>query len=312
VLLVAIAAFFMQTDVGALRPLYEQALVRRRAEFGTRDVRTAQAARDLGLFLADLKDLPGARVALGEAIRIDEQALGATNRQTLADVAELAAIANGPDAAALWKRVAQTQDAELAIRAHMALGARSAAAGDRAGAAVDYREALARLEASASPDSAGAPAILSALAAVVDAGEAIPLLLRALTAGRAAQGVRHPANAVIENALAEKLLAVGRTDEALRAATDAVAIQQEALGDEHPLVARAMVTLARVLEAQREFTRAERLYLLALEIDTGAYGARHAVTQGDVRALAKFLRARGRVREAMEVEKRLVAVGRKK
>jgi tetratricopeptide (TPR) repeat protein len=312
VLLVALAAFYFQTDVGALRPLYEQALTRRRAEFGASDIRTAQAARDLGLFLAGLKMLPGARAALQEAIRIDEQVLGAADRQTLADVAELAAIANGADAAALWKRVALAQDAELAIRARMELGARCVAAGDRPGAALYYREALARLESTAGADSAGAAAILSALAGVVNADEAIPLLVRALGVGRAAEGDRHPANAVIENALAEKLLAAGRTDEALRAATDAVAIPQETLGEEHPLVARAMVTLARVLEAQREYTRAERLYLLALEIDQGAYGARHAVTQGDVRLLAKFLRARGRVRDAVEVEKRLVPAAAKK
>ena len=53
-------AMFLGTDPAALRPLYEQALERRRKEFGAADPRTAQAA-DLGLFLAGIGDPAGAR-----------------------------------------------------------------------------------------------------------------------------------------------------------------------------------------------------------------------------------------------------------
>ncbi len=298
------SAFLPQTNVAALRPLYEQALARRRAEFGPGDLRTAQAARDLGLFLAGLKEASAARTALQEAIRIEEHLLGAADRQTLADLAELAAVSNPAESLPLWKRVALSGDAELAIRARMALGPIYLSTGNRAAATAAYREALSLLETASGLDSAGAPAILSALAGILEAPEAIPLLLRALAAGRTAQGPRHPANAALENSLAERLLEVGRAEEALRAATDAVAIQQEALGQQHPLVARAMLTLARALETQREFPRAERLYLLAIEIDATAYGQHNAVTLADARLLAKFLRAQGRAGDAAQVEKR--------
>jgi hypothetical protein len=54
-------AMFLRTDPAALRPLYEQALERRRKEFGAADPRTAQAARDPGLFLAGIGEPAGAR-----------------------------------------------------------------------------------------------------------------------------------------------------------------------------------------------------------------------------------------------------------
>jgi tetratricopeptide (TPR) repeat protein len=304
VLLPVMLAMFLQTDPAALRPLYEQALERRRKEFGAADERTAQAARDLGLFLAGIGDTAGARPALGEAVRIDEQAFGVESAQTLADVAELAAVSPARVAEALWKRASGAQDAGVAIRAWMALGSLRDAAADRAGAAAFYRRALARQEEAAGPDSPAVPAILQALAEDVEPHEAIPLLDRALAVGRGTQGAHHPSNAAIEAALASKLLAVGRTDDALKAAADALAIDQATIGIEHPLAARVMVTLAQVLQAQKQMERAERMYRMALSIDESAYGARHARTLADVRALAKFLRATERAGEAAELERK--------
>ena len=43
---------FAQPDPAALRKLYEDALARRLQTYGEKDARSAQAARDLGLFLA--------------------------------------------------------------------------------------------------------------------------------------------------------------------------------------------------------------------------------------------------------------------
>jgi tetratricopeptide (TPR) repeat protein len=309
VLLPAIAALFLQVDPGALRPIYEQALERRREEFGAADARTGQAARDLGLFLAGIGDAVSARTALAEAVRIDEELLGADAAQTLADVAEIAAMSPARQAEGLWLRAAAASDAAVSIRALMSLGALRAAAGDRSGAAAQYRKALAKDEEAAGKDSPAAPSILSSLAEVVETREAIALLERALVVGRARQGAHHPANAAIEATLAGKLLAVGRNDEALRAAADALLIYQETLGIDHPRSARAMVTLGRVLEAQKQMERAERMYRMALDIDEGAYGALHVETVADVRRLAKFLRDRGRVGEAIELEKRLTGAG---
>lgn len=299
-LLPVVLAFFLQTDPAALRPLYEQALERRRKEFGATDPHTAQAARDLGLFLAGIGDPAAARPALAEAVRIDEQSIGAGAPQTLADLAELAAVSPPKVAEPLWKRASSAQDAAVAIRALMALGA----AADRAAAPAYYRRALARQEEAAGPDSPAVPSILQALAGVVAPRDAIPLLERALVVGRASQGAYHPSNALVEAALASKLLAVGRIDDALKAAADALAIDQASIGIEHPLTARVMVTLAQVLQAQKQLERAEKMYRMALAVDESAYGARHAQTLGDLHALARFLRDTGRPGEAAELEKK--------
>ncbi len=288
--------------------MYEQALERRRKEFGAADPRTAQAARDLGLFLAGIGDSAGARPALSEAVRVDEQAFGAAGVQTLADVEELAAVSPSRTAEALWRRASVSEDAGLAIRAWMALGSLRSAAADRAGAAACYRKALARQEEAAGKDSPAIPAILQSLAEMVETREAIALLERALIVGRATQGAHHPSNGLIEAALAAKLLAAGRTDDALKAAADALAIDQETVGIEHPRSARAMTTMARVLQAQKQMERAESMYRLALSIDGKAYGPANAQTRTDARTLAKFLRDTGRPEEAAELEER--AAGR--
>jgi tetratricopeptide (TPR) repeat protein len=300
VVLPALVALFLQTDPAALRPLYQQALDRRRREFGAADPRTAQAARDLGLFLAGIGDPAAARAPLSEAVLIDEQSLGPAAPQTLADVAELAAVSPTKAAYPLWKRATAAQDAAVAIRAWMALGA----AADPADAPDCYRRALALQEQAAGPDSSALPSILQALAAVVAPRDAIPLLERALIVGRATQGAHHPANATIEADLAIKLLAVGRVDDALKAAADALAIDQATVGLDHPLAARAMIVLAQVLQAQKQFERAGNMYRLALSTDEAAYGPRHPRTLDDMRALAKFLRATGHPAEAAALERK--------
>jgi tetratricopeptide (TPR) repeat protein len=258
-------AMFLQIDPAALRPLYEQALERRRKEFGAADPRTAQAARDLGLFLAGIGDSAGARPALAEAVRVDEQAFGAAAVQTLADVAELAAVSPPRTGEAMWRRASAAEDAGLAIRAWMALGSLRGTAADRAGAAAFYRKALARQEDAAGKDSPAIPAILQSLAEMVETREAIALLERALIVGRAIQGAHHPSNGLIEAALAAELLAAGRTDDALKAAADALAIDQETVGIEHPRSARAMTTMARVLQAQKQMECREHVSPGALD-----------------------------------------------
>src|SRR5260370_38016392 len=111
VLLPVTLAMFLQIDPVALWPLYEQALERRRKEFGAADPRTAQAARGLGLFLAGIGDSAGARPALSEAVRVDEQALGTAAVQTLAECAEVAAVSASPTTGAPWRRRGSSVDA---------------------------------------------------------------------------------------------------------------------------------------------------------------------------------------------------------
>ena len=116
-----------------LRRLFEDALKQRRQEYGVTDSRTAQAARDLGLFLSRQSDQAGARSALSEAVGIDEKAFGATAAQTLADLAELATVSSPGDAEPLWQRSALTL---------VAAGALLAATATLVGAAVRFRRAL--------------------------------------------------------------------------------------------------------------------------------------------------------------------------
>src|SRR5215813_7732183 len=109
----------MQPDPAAIRRLFEENLSRSEKQYGAEDVRTADAARDLGLFLKTQGDFAGARVSLARAVRIEGR---------LADVADLAALSPPEDAEPLWQRVAASPDPSLASRALAALGDLRAAA----------------------------------------------------------------------------------------------------------------------------------------------------------------------------------------
>jgi len=272
-----------------LRRLYEDALEQRRKEFGVSDSRTAQAARDLGLFLSRQNDQPGARSALAEALHIDEKAIGATAAQTLADTADLASVSSPVEAEPLWQRTARSANARVAARSLIALGGIHAAAGDRVGGAEYYRRALVKVEISDGKDSARTAIVLSALAQMVELQEGIPLLQRALSINRRALGARHPETATTEANLARMLLNAGRSHECVQMIGEAVSIFEETLGSDHPRVAQAATILAYCLRAQGDKTGAERNYRRALAIDEKAYGPRHPQTLDDVRALAEFL-----------------------
>jgi tetratricopeptide (TPR) repeat protein len=274
-----------------LRRLYEDALQQRRREYGVSDSRTAQAARDLGLFLSRQNDQPGARSALGEALHIDEKTFGAIAPQTLADAADLASVSPPTEAEPLWQRTARSVNARVAARSLIALGGLHAATGDRVGAAGFYRRALAKVEASDGKDSARTAIVLSALAQMVEPQEGIPLLQRAVSINRRELGARHPETATTEANLAGMLLNAGRSHECVLVIGDALSIFEETLGSEHPRVAQAATILAYGLRAQGDKTGAERNYRRALAIDEKAYGPRHPQTLDDIRTLAEFLEA---------------------
>src|SRR5262245_30101269 len=102
----------LQPDPASLRRLFEENLARTEKQYGSGDVRTAGAARDLGLFLKKAGDLTGARAALARAVKA---------QGTLADVAELAALSPAEEAEPLWQRVAASPDPGLVSRALAAL-----------------------------------------------------------------------------------------------------------------------------------------------------------------------------------------------
>jgi tetratricopeptide (TPR) repeat protein len=179
-----IAAFAFQPDTAMLRQVYEQALARRRQEYGEADPRTAAAARDLGLFLERVGDRAGARRSLAEAIRIDERALGENAPQTLEDVASLAYVSPRAQAEPLLRRVAESSDPAVAGPALSNLAQMRKAAGDRAGAARYLRRAIEKAEAIEGKDSPTVALLLKLLAQVVEPAEAARLLERARAIGR--------------------------------------------------------------------------------------------------------------------------------
>lgn len=289
-----LAALAMQPDGAVLRRIFEDALARREQQYGAADARTAQAARDLGMFLGRQGDARAARAALLEAVRVDEAAFGPAAAQTLADVAELAAVSPPADTALLWSRAAESADAKTAARALIALGEAQASAGDRPGAAAYYRRALAKQEIATGRDSEPVAVCLNALAPMVEVKDGITLLERSLAIDRRVLGARHPQTATTEANLAGLLVNARRNDEAVRAASDALSIFQETLGPDHPRCAVTAGILAFALESTGQIAQAEKMYRLAVSIDEHAYGAQDPRTTADRHALAEFLRATGR------------------
>jgi tetratricopeptide (TPR) repeat protein len=283
-LAVLLIALSPQPDAAVLRRIFEDALTRRERNYGMEDARTAQAARDLGMFLAREGETRIAQTALAEALRIDEKVFGPTAGQTLSDAAELAGNLPAPQALPLWQRAAEAGDPAIAVRALMVLGRAS-------NDATYYRRAVARQEAATGPASEPVAGCLNALAQLVDRSEGIPLLQRALAIDRRALGPRHPETATTEANLAGMLVHAARYDEALAAAAEALSIFGETLGPDHPRCAIAASILAFALEAKGDRIRAEKMYRLALAIDETAYGPTHPQTVADRRALDDFLRA---------------------
>ena len=299
-----LALLLCQPDPGMLRRLYEEALLRRQREYGVSDPRTAQAARDLGLFLRREGDKTAARKALGETVRIDENVLGATAPQTLEDAATLASVSSLAEAERLLRRVAESPDAIVAGPALTTLAVMRKAAGDRAGAAGFLRQALLKAEA---VDDKAVALILNSLALLVEPKEGVTLLNRALEINRRELGEHSVETAATEVSLSRLLLSLGRSADAVQISLDALSTAETAMGSDHPFTAAAASGLAHALRARGDRAGAERLFRRALAIDEHALGPRHAQTLKDVRDLAVFLRETGRLPEATALERRFKA-----
>src|SRR5262249_10931449 len=155
-----------QPDPASLRRLFEDNLARRQKQFGAKDFRTAQAARDLALFLKDLHD-PGVAQALAVTVGLDEKVFGAEDAQTLADVAELAAVWGPEKARGLGQRVGGSADPALAGRGLIALAEMRAAAQDAPGAIAFYRKALVREEEAGGKEAPRVAVVLNAFGTMV-------------------------------------------------------------------------------------------------------------------------------------------------
>ena len=281
----------LQPGPAALREIFEEALSRRTAEYGVFDARTAQAARDLGLFLSRNGEQSDARNILDQVVRIDEKVFGSAAPRTLADVADLAAVSPPNQSESLWKRAAETPETSVAARALAELGRLHALADDREGAAAYYRRALTKQEEADGKDSAGVAVDLNALAKVVDPAQAVPLLEHALAIDRRILGVHHAETATTQANLAGLLADSPRNAEAIRLATEALAVFRETVGPEHPRTAVTASILGYAYEVKGDRHRAEEMYRLALSIDQRVYGPRHPQTINDARVLSEFLHA---------------------
>jgi tetratricopeptide (TPR) repeat protein len=309
-----IALLAWQPDPAMLGQLYEEALERKKQEYGASDTRTVQAARDLGLFLSTHGAAAGAQKVFTEVVRVDETALGANAKQTMADVAALANVSPPRQAEPLWRRASESSDQKVAARAFAALGQLRETAGDQAGAARLYRQALAKEEAALRQATTAQEkaelamrisGVAQVLGQVVDPAEGIAALRRSFAINRSLLGARHPETATIEANLAGVLLDANAVDESVRLITEAISILEETMGEDHPRVAISATILAYGLRAKGDFARAEQNYRRAVAVDEREYGPKHSQTLNDVRILAEFLRERGKVQEAAALEKRL-------
>src|SRR5689334_14009453 len=205
-------AHAFQPDRAMLRAMFEEALKRRIEEFGRNDSHTAQASRDLGLFLERNGDVAAARRVLAETVALDEAVFGKSAPQTLEDVSALAAISPAPLAGPLLQRAAESTDPIVAGPALSSLAELRTAAGDRAGAAAYLRRALEKAEAVDGKDGPTVALILNALALDVAPEEGIPYLERALQIDQKQFGERHPATILTAVNLSKLLRAARRFD----------------------------------------------------------------------------------------------------
>ena len=241
-----------QPEPAMLRRLFEEALKRRTQEFGRNDSHTAQASRDLGLFLQRNGDTAGARRVLTDTVAIDEAVFGKSAAQTLEDVSALAAISPPAMAAPLLLRAADSPDASVAGPALSSLADLRTAGGDRPGAAVFLRRALDKAEAVDGKDGTIVALLLNSLALDVEPKEGAAYLERALQIDRAQLGDRDPNTILTEVNLSKLWFAIGRRDDALAMARTALASAQATFGPNDlraQKIARELAALERPVSA---------------------------------------------------------------
>jgi hypothetical protein len=214
VYLCAAVALAFQPDPAALRKLFEDAFSRRVQAYGETDARTAQAARDLGLFLCRSADKISARRAMANVVRLDEKSLGPKAPQTLEDVATLASISPPAEAEPLFRRAAESPDPSIAGPALTSLATMRRAAGDSVSAATLLRRAVEKAEMAEGKDSVTVALVLNVLAQVVTAKEGLRLLQRALAIETQQLGPRNPQTIQDARKLSNLLRAAGQLEEA--------------------------------------------------------------------------------------------------
>lgn len=301
-------ALAFQPDRAMLRRMFEESLTRRKQEYGRNHAHTAQAARDLGLFLERNGEILAARRALTETVAIDESVFGKSAPQTLEDVSALASISPPALAGPLLRRAAESSDPSVAGPALSSLAELRAGAGDRSGAAAYLRRAVEKAEAVDGKEGSIVALLLNTLALNVDPKEGIAHLERALRINRANFGEQDAQTVLTEVSLSGLLLASGRVDDALGMARSAVLASEATFGAGHPGTADAVTALARASLAKGYAAEAERLYRQALALSPKAFGASGLRTRRTARELAALLRQTGKNAEADALDRRFNAL----
>ena len=284
-----LAAFALQPSPELLRQVFEDALAQRKSQYGESDARTAQASRDLGIFLARQGDF-SARSVLAQTVGMDRKIFGAEAPRTIADIAELAAVSDAAQAEPLWLQVSKSSDPSIAARAFAALGNLRERTGDRQNAALFHRKALAKEEIASGKESPRVAAKLNALALLVSPAEGIALLDRALRISTVRLGSRRVETASIQLNLAGILLNAGRPARAAQLAKSASSIFEQTLGPEHPRSLTSFLLEAHALRASGDRKAAGTAYRRLLSIEQRTLGPQNPQTLETARILEDFLR----------------------
>jgi tetratricopeptide (TPR) repeat protein len=245
-------------DPRELRPLYEEAVKRRR---------TQQSMRDLALFLMRTGDFAGAaewlrRVTAEEPTGADLEALGDA----------LAAAGDRPEAAAAYER-AGSPDALAKLGSML----------QKEQAIATYRKALALQEQISGPNDVKVAVRLNDVALLT---REEPLFRRALAIQAKVLGPRHPEVATTLNNLASLLLEKERPAEAEPLARRALSILDATLGPRNVRTGVGASNLADILMALGRRGEARTQYQRALAIFNEALGADHAWTREAREAVA--------------------------
>ena len=252
--------------------LYERAFAERIEKFGEKDARTAEVARNLGLFLAKQGDRANAETWLRRALSISEQMHQPRSRELCEAREALARVVTGEsERRELHRLASRSDDAATAARNLAQLAALE-------GNDVSLlRQALAQQERATGPQSAPVALRLNDLGLALQEPEpavSTGLFRRALAINQRTLGAQHPETATTMNNLANVLAATGEASAAEVLQRRAYAVFVARLGPQHVRsgitasnLAGTLMTLGRQAEGKKWFTTAHTIFEQALGPD---------------------------------------------
>jgi len=308
------------------RPLLEQAVALREAEFGSDSPELASA-------LGRLAELNREEGMYAEAESLYVRALAIRERHA-AQVGDSALAATLSGVGALYWSQARYDEAEPVLeRARRlyeeVLGSENpSVANILSSLAVvhwargEYAEAQPLLERSLQirertlgpdhPETAGTLNNLGALHWMLkEYDEAEQYYLRTKAIYERTMGLEHPLTAAAYNNLGETYWALKRYGESNAYFQRALTIKRRSLAPDHPSLAITLNGLANLRRDEEKWTEAEALYKSALEIRERVFGSESGQVVETLGDYAALLRAQGRDGEAERLEARIADIRRK-